>query len=232
PEFEQLAAMEAGKNLISVRRGDNTAREEPGEFVSGNYFNTFGVGAFAGRVLTDDDDHPGAAPTVVMSYQAWRANYASDPSVIGATFYLQSQPVTVVGIAPAAFYGDRISNNPPAFWIPLSVEPLLRQANSILRQADESWLYALGRLKPGVDASSLQQKISVNLRQWIATEDAYTKYGIATKIPKLHVVLTPGGAGIEDLQQKTGKELYLLLAVSGFVLLVACANVANLLLAR
>lgn len=216
PEFEQLAAMEAGENLVSVRRGDTTAQEEPSEFVSGNYFNTFGVGAFAGRVLTDTDDKLGAAPVVVMSYHAWRADYAGDPSVIGATFYLQGRPVTVVGIAPAEFYGDRISNNPPAFWIPLSAEPLLRQANSILRQADESWLYALGRLKPGVDAGPLQQKISLNLRHWIAVESAYTKYGISTKIPKLHVVLTPGGAGIEDLQQRTGKELYLLLAISGF----------------
>jgi predicted permease len=232
PEFEQLAAMEAGKNLISVRRGDGIAREERGEFVSGNYFSTLGVGAFAGRVLTDADDQLGAAPSVVMSYQAWRADYSSDSSVIGATFHLQSRPVTVVGIAPAAFYGDRISDNPPAFWIPLSAEPLLRRANSVLRQADESWLYALGRLKPGVDTGPLQQKISVNLRHWVATEDAYAKYGIANKIPKLHVVLTPGGAGIQDLQQRTGKELYLLLAISGFVLLIACANVANLLLAR
>ena len=232
PEFEQLAAMEASRNLISVRQGESAAREEPGEFVSGNYFSTFGVGAFAGRVLTDADDNLGAAPVVVMSYQAWRTDYAGDPSVIGATFNLQSQPVTVVGIASAPFYGDRISNNPPAFWIPLSAEPLLRKGNSILRQADESWLYALGRLKPGVDAKLLQQKISVNLRHWIASEDAYTKYGIATKIPRFHVVLTPGGAGIEELQQRTGKELYLLLAISGFVLLVACANVANLLLAR
>src|SRR5260370_19810783 len=194
--------------------------------------STLGVGAFAGRVLSDADDQTGAAPAVVMSYQAWRADYASDPSVVGATFYFQSQPVTIVGIAPGAFYGDRISDIPPAFWITLSAEPLLRRTNSVLRQADESWLYALGRLKPGVDTGPLQEKISVNLRHWVATEDAYTKYGISNKIPKLHVVLTPGGAGIQDLQQRTGKELYLLLAISGFVLLLACANVANLLLAR
>jgi predicted permease len=231
-EFEQLAAMEAGGDLISVRRGESEAREQPGEFVSGNYFSTLGVGAFAGRVLTDADDELGAAPVAVMSYQAWRTAYAGDPSVIGATFYLQSHPVTVVGIAPAAFYGDRISNDPPAFWIPLSAEPVLRQSNSILRQADENWLYPLGRLKPGVDQGRLQQKISVNLRHWVAAQAAYTKYGLSSKLPKMHVVLTPGGAGIQDLQQATGKELYLLLAISGFVLLVACANVANLLLAR
>ncbi len=231
-EFEQLAAMQAAQSGISVRRGDQTAREETSEFVSGNYFRTLGVGAFTGRTFTDDDDKLGAAPVVVMSYQAWQSGYAGDPSVIGSTFYFQSRPATVIGIAPPAFYGDRISSNPPAFWIPLSAEPLLRQTNSVLRQPDESWLYALGRLKPGVALGPLQQKISANLRQWILTQAAYTKYGISGKAPKLHVVLTPGGAGIQDLQQTTGKELYLLLAISGFVLLVACANVANLLLAR
>ena len=224
--------MESGADPVSVRRGNNTAKEEPSEFVSGNYFATFGVGAFAGRMLTDADDLKGAAPAVVMSYQAWRSEFAGDPSVIGATLYLQSQPVTVVGIAPAGFFGDRFSSNPPAFWVPLSVEPLLRKENSTLTHSDENWLYVLGRVRPGVATGPLEQKISANLRQWIVTQDAYSKNGIQAVAPKLHVVLTPGGAGIQDLQQKTGKELYLLQILSGFVLLVACANVANLLLAR
>jgi predicted permease len=232
PEFEQLAAVQAGADPISVRRGDSIARPEPSEFVSGNYFSMLGVGAFAGRTLADADDKLGAAPVAVMSYQAWQSEYAGDSSVIGATLYLQSQPVTVVGIAAAGFYGDRISISPPAFWVPLSVEPLLRKANSVLQQSDECWLYALGRLKPGVAVGQLQQKISENLRQWVSKEDAYTKYGIAQRVPRLHVVLTPGGGGIQELQKKTGDELYLLLAISGFVLLMACANVANLLLAR
>src|SRR5262249_36627168 len=188
--------------------------------------------AFAGRTLADADDKLGAEPAVVMSYQSWQSDYAGDPSVIGGTFYLQGQPFTVVGIAPAGFYGDRISSNPPAFWIPLSIEPLLRKANSVLQQPDECWLYALGRIRPGVALEPLQQKLSANLRQWVRSQDAYAKYGISERVPKLHVVLTPGGAGIQDLQQKTGREVYLLLTISGFVLLVSCANVANLLLAR
>jgi len=107
-----------------------------------------------------------------------------------------------VGIAPAAFYGDRISNNPPAFWMPLSIEPLLRQANSILRQSSQSWLYAIGRLKPGTQVGPLQQKISANVRRWIATDDSYTREGVSARLPKVHVLLTPAGAGIQDLQRK------------------------------
>ena len=232
PEFAQLAAMQAAHNPISVRRGNNTALAQPSEFVTGNYFSTLGVGAFAGRTLTDADDQPGAAPAVVMSYQAWQSDYGSDLSVVGTTFYLQSHPVTVVGIAPPGFFGDRISPNPPAFWIPLSAEPLLAQANSILHHPDECWLYLLGRVRPGVALGPLQEKISSHLRQWIAVQAEYKKDKTARFLPRLHVILTPGGAGIQDLQDKTGNELYLLLTVSGFVLLVACANVANLLLAR
>jgi predicted permease len=232
PEFAQLAAMQAAHNRISVRRGNNTAQAEPSEFVTGNYFSTLGVGAFAGRTLTDADDQPGAAPAVVMSYQAWQSDFGSDLSVVGATFYLQSHPFTVVGIAPPGFFGDRISDNPPAFWIPLSTEPLLQQANSILHHPDECWLYVLGRVRPNVALGPLQEKISSHLRQWIAVQVEYKRENAAEIIPRLHVILTPGGAGIQDLQEKTGKELYLLLTISGFVLLVACANVANLLLAR
>src|SRR5262249_25045559 len=95
PEFEQLAAMQAGPGPISVRRGNNTAQVQTSEFVSGNYFSMLGVGAFAGRTLADADDKLGAEPAVVMSYQSWQSDYAGDPSVIGGTFYLQGQPFTV-----------------------------------------------------------------------------------------------------------------------------------------
>ena len=232
PEFEQLAAMQAGQPLISVRRGGSAAESRHGEFVSGNYFNTFGVGAFAGRVLTEADDQASAAPAAVMSYQTWQSDYASDPSVVGATFYLQSQPVTIVGIASPGFFGDRITPNPPAFWIPLSAEPLLNQGNSILHQPIAGWLYLLGRIRVGVTVGPLQQKISANLRQWLLTQDEYLSHGFPALIPKVHVVLTPGGAGIQSLQQQTDKKLYLLLSISVLVLLVACANVAKLMLAR
>ncbi len=232
PEFEQLAAMQAGPASLSVRRGPDPAQSKSGEFVSGNYFSTFGIFAFAGRVFSDEDDQPGALPVAVISYQAWQSDYAGDPSVIGGTFYLQSQPVTVVGVAPPDFYGDRITANPPAFWVPLSNEPLLSGANSVLHQPIASWLYVLGRLRPGVAIAPLQQKISANLRQWMLTQEDYLGHGFPAIIPKVHVVLAPAGAGIQMLQRQTDKELYLLLSISALILIVACANVASLMLAR
>ena len=232
PEFQQLAAMQSGGGEMTVRRGSEPAKSERSEYVSGNYFTTFGIGAFAGRMLTPGDDTPGAAPATVMSYWAWQSDYGSDPSVVGSTLYIQGQPVMVVGIAPPRFFGDRIRSRPPALWIPLALEPLIERENTNLRVPASNWLYAVGRVRPGVGIGPLQAKISNTLRVWLRTQDTYTRNGGSTVIPRQHVVITPGGAGIQNLQQETGKGLYLLMAISALVLLVACANVANLLLAR
>jgi len=232
PEFERLAAMQAGGNSMIVRRGSEPAKSEATQFVSGNFFTTFGIGPYAGRVLTDKDDTAGAAPAVVMSYQAWQSDYGGDPAVVGSTFYLQGKPTTVVGIAPPGFFGDRIRSGPPAIWIPLANEPVIEEKNTLLHVPDSNWLYVVGRLKPGVSVAALTDKMSSRLREWLAQEPRYSVNGGASIIPKQHVVIVPGGAGIQNLQKETGKGLYLLMAISALVLLVACANIANLMLAR
>jgi predicted permease len=232
PEFEQLAAFQSGHGLFNVRSGGATAKAEGGEYVSGNYFSTFGLGAYIGRMLVPSDDAPGAAPVAVLSYQAWQVAHAGDPKVVGSTFYIQGQPFTIVGVAPPGFYGDRIDSNPPALWIPLNDEPVIERETSLLKQPDTNWLYALGRVRPGTNPGSLQAKISNELRQWMYTQPAYNSKGNETQIPKQHVVVVPGGAGVENLQQETGSGLHLLMTISGLVLLVACANIANLLLAK
>jgi predicted permease len=231
PEFEELAAFQSGHNTVNVRSKAGI-KPEVAEYVSGNYFSTFGLEAFAGRIFQTSDDVPGAAPVAVLSYQAWQVAYASDPGVLGSTFYIQNQPFTVIGISPPGFFGDRIGGDPPALWLPLNDEPYIERETSILKQADTNWLYVLGRLKPGVNPGSLQAKLSSNLRQWLATQTAYTINGGDTQIPKQHVIITPGGAGIQNLQQEAGSGLRLLMAISALVLLVACANIANLLLAK
>jgi len=232
PEFEQLAAFQAGHNTMSVRVGNSLAKPELTEYVSGNYFSTFGVGAYAGRMLQPSDDVPGAAPVAVISYAAWQSAHAADDNVVGSTFNIQNHPLTIVGIAPPGFFGDRINENPPAFWIPLNTEPLLEGETTILKVPESNWLYALGRVKPGVAPKALESKISNTLRQWLATQPSYTRNGGDKELPKQHVVLTPGGGGIRNLQEETGDGLHLLTWISALVLLVACANIANLLLAR
>src|SRR5215472_5819515 len=115
PEFSQLAAFQATTTDLSVRRSGARGAAEPfvGEFISGNYFSTFGLGAFAGRVITPEDDKPGSAPVTVMSYRAWQQHYGGDPSVVGATVTINTVPYSVAGIAPPGFFGDQVRADPP-----------------------------------------------------------------------------------------------------------------------
>ena len=232
PEFEQLAAVEAGGERFSVRSGNAAARPLRAEYVSGNYFNALGVGAYAGRPLSENDDRPEAAPVVVLSYKAWQADFAGDPSLVGSTIYIQRSPFTVAGIAPPGFFGDRISAFPPDMWMPLASDAIMEGPQSSLAQKDEDWLYALGRVRAGTNTGVLQAKLSATLRHWLLTRPKYIENGGAAEIPKQHVVLSPAGGGIQKLQEQTGKGLRLLMILSSIVLLIACSNVANLLLAR
>jgi macrolide transport system ATP-binding/permease protein len=235
PEFQQLAALQAGGGSLSVRRGSTPAQPMRSEYVSGNYFAMLGVGAFAGRPLVANDDKTGAAPVIVLSYSAWQSNFAGDPAIVGSTVYVQTHPFTVAGIAPPGFYGDRIVEHPPDVWLPLSNEPTIEGAGTSLwnqGHEDTQWLYLLGRVQPQTNIAALQSKLSAKLRQWMSSHAEYTTGGGAALIPRQHVVLVPGGGGIQRLQHQTGKGLRILMILSSVVLLIACANIANLLLAR
>jgi macrolide transport system ATP-binding/permease protein len=140
PEFEQLAAVQAGGGAYDVRSGAAPAVRLRGEYVSGNYFSTLGVGAFAGRPFSDNDDTPGAASAIVLSYRSWQTNFAGDPGIVGSTVDIETHPFTVVGIAPPGFFGDRVIAFPPDFWLPLSSEPAMEGANSSLLDLDTDWL--------------------------------------------------------------------------------------------
>ena len=235
PEFEQLAAVQAGGSSLSVRNGSSPAKPLRSEYVSGNYFATLGVGAYAGRPLIPADDKAGASPVLVLSYASWQSDFAGDPRIVGSTVYLQTHPFTVTGVAPPGFFGDRIIERPPDLWVPLANEPTIEGAGtSLWSQGDEdtAWLYLLGRVQPQANIAALQARLSSELRQWMSAHVGFTANGGAARIPRQHVVLLPGGGGIQRLQDQTGKGLRMLMILSSVVLLIACANIANLLLAR
>jgi predicted permease len=234
PEFEELAGIQAGFHFrpVTVRR-DGVGVEPKsvmGEFVSGNYFRTFGLKADRGRLLGDADDVPGAPMTAVMSYDTWQREYAGDPSVIGSTFWVNTKAVTVVGIAPQGYYGDRMSNTPPDYYLPIESMPVVAGV-SYVHEPDASWLYIVGRLKPGVAWAPLQDKVNALLKQIYAHRFKASKHDQKI-LAKTHATLTPGGAGIQQLQEDYASHLRLLMWVAGLVLLIACANIANLLLVR
>jgi predicted permease len=235
PEFEELAAMQAGFTYrpVVIRRGgtQENARSVMGEFVSGNYFRTFGLQPEAGRLFTDSDDVQGAPFTAVMSYETWAHDYGADPTVVGSTFFVNTKPVAVVGIAPEHFYGDRLTSTPPDFYLPIESMPPLANVTYV-HDPDGTWLYMIGRVKPGISRPQLQAKLSGLLRQVLATTRAYSSDKDKSELPRAHLVLTPGGAGIQAMQAEYASHLKLLMWTAGLVLLIACANIANLLLAR
>ena len=235
PEFEELAAMQAGFGYrpVVVRRDASGAQAQSvmGEFVSGNYFRTFGLRPSAGRLLMDSDDAKGASMTAVMSYETWQRDYLGDASVVGSTFWVNTKPVMVVGIAPKGFYGDRLMSTPPDFYLPMETMTVLASVPYV-HDPSVSWLYIVGRVKPGVAMVPLQEKLSAVLRQEFATTRLFSSAEGKALLPRAHVVLTPGGAGIQGMQEEYGAHLHLLMWVAGLVLLVACANIANLLLVR
>jgi predicted permease len=231
-EFSEMAAFQGGSASLSVRRNGANGPAEPfdGEFVSGNYFSTLGVGAFAGRPIAPADDQPNAAPVAVMSYRAWQQHFGLDPSVIGAAFTINQAPYTVAGIAPPGFFGDRLRPDPPDFWLPLATEPALDRQNSILRTGAH-WLYIIGRLKPGARPAGISPEVTAGLQQFLRAQPDLTAQD-RSKIGKQQIQIAQAGGGVNSLQSETTAGLRLLTVISALVLLIACANIANLLLAR
>jgi macrolide transport system ATP-binding/permease protein len=235
PEFEELAAMESGYawRPITVRRSgpQTVAKSVVATFVSGNYFRVFGLSPAAGRLFFDADDQKGAPITAVMRYDTWKQDYAGDPSVVGSAFFINTKPAIIIGVAPKGFYGDRIDTNPPEYFLPMnSMDEVI--GAPYFTDPDTQWAYLIGRVKPGTSLAALQAKASTLLKQQFEPLKTFTDQRAKQVLPRTHVVLTPGGGGIQNMQDDYKDHLKLLQWIAALVLLVACANIANLLLVR
>lgn len=227
--FAELAAFSAVQPQFGIRRAGSPgpAQSYPGEFVSGNYFSMFGIRAYAGRTLTPDDDRAGAPRVAVMSYRLWEQRYGSDPSIIGSVFNLNDKPFTVVGITPPGFFGDTLRNNPPDFFLPLNTEP-----EGDLNEYSNHWLELIGRIRAGAIPASIESHMRVELKQWLRSHWGEMSANDRAKFPEQTLFLSPGGAGISAMRDEYEHWLQILMMVTGFVLLIVCANVANLMLVR
>jgi predicted permease len=237
PEFEQLAAFQGGSSEFSARQSETNQPARPlrGEYVSGNYFSTFGIQAYAGRTITPADDQPSSAPAAMLSNRVWQQEYASNPKVVGSTFMLDGHPFTIVGITPPGFYGETLRSDPPDIFLPLQQEPQIVGKNSILKQSN-SWLRIIGRLRPGTKPDGLAARFTTIMRDWVVTDlgAEFPQFLPQIKIilPKQNINVIPAGSGVAAMKGDYEASLRILLAVSCLVLLIACANIANLLLAR
>src|ERR1700757_2606209 len=235
PEFIDLAALQAGNAPLGVRRQGSQAPADTrnGEFVSGNFFKTFGVQPWIGRLMTDDDDQEGAPPVAVMSYRIWKEKYGSDPSVVGASYQINGHSFTVIGVAAPGFYGAKLAGwGMPDFWIPLTTELLIDGETARLKRPNGNFLDLIGRVRPGVNPKSLEAELRVEFHDWLASHVADMEPGEKQLWQKQTLHLTPGGAGVAALRDEYEDGLKLLLIAAGCVLLVACGNLANLMLAR
>ncbi|HVT97087.1 MAG TPA: ABC transporter permease [Acidobacteriaceae bacterium] len=236
PEFSSLAAFQAGGFTFGVRRGQSDRVPKPlrMEMVTGNYFSTFGVGAFIGRTLLPSDDQPNSPPAAMLSFRTWQQQYGSDPSIVGSTFIIGDQPVTIVGITPPGYFGETLRANPADLWLPVNQEPNFRKGNSLLHRF-QAWLRVIGRVKPGASTATTSQRMTALLRTWLVNDSgmpADWMPGIKANLPKQNISVIPAGAGVATMKESYQASLNILLAVCCLVLLIACANIANLLLAR
>ncbi len=232
--FDGVCALQSESLQVSARRsGSGAGQPVRSKLVSGTYFGVLGVQAALGRTISPDDDSPSAEPVAVISFRYWRDALHGDGSVIGSSIVLNRAAVKVIGVAPAEFSGETLQPDPPSLWLPLSALRLFEPSPLLLDKPDAHWLYLMGRLKPGVSKKQAEVRLTAGLQTWLSSrEGAAMSPERKDEISTNYVELTSGGGGIRHMQQYYARMLGLLLGISGLVLLITCANIANLLLAR
>jgi predicted permease len=227
----------AAHNLTGVNlaaRGQTLGAD--GMLVSGSYFPTLGLQPAAGRLLTPDDDRtPGAHPVVVLSHAYWTSHFAESPAVVGETLIVNGTAMTVVGVAPRGFEGTTLGTRPHVF-VPISMRETLLPGWKGLDNRRSYWAYLFARLKPGVTMAQAQAALDPPYRAIITDIEAPLQTGLSDQTMQRFktkpLTLEPGERGQSDVRSEARAPLLLLLGVTALVLVTACANIANLLLAR
>ena len=227
----------AGHRIFGVNL---SYRDEPvpgdGMYVSGSYFPTVGIRPALGRLLGPDDDQTiGSNFVTVLSYGYWQAHLGSDPGVVGRTITVNGQALTIVGVAPQGFEGTTLGSRPYVF-VPISMRGVLTTGFSNFEDRRDYWIYVFGRLKPGVSLAQASAGLNALYHPILTDVEAPLQKGMSdqtlTRFKAKQVVLAPGWRGQSFMQRMAKTPLLMLFSVTGIVLLIACANIANLLLAR
>lgn len=204
-----------------------------GRMVSGNYFSVLGLQPAAGRLISDTDDTAEEAnPVVVLAYEYWQRKFALSPSIIGKDVRLDGSPFTVIGVAPAGFDGDVVGEQ-MALFVPLSMQPQIIRGRHWRNSANISWLSLIGRLRPKFTPAQAEANLNIVFQQAVrGNYGASLSSDDLKAIRDLHINVSPGGRGLSEMRSDYRVPLLLLMGIVGLVLLIACVNVANLLLAR
>ncbi len=207
-----------------------------GELVSGNYFDVLGVQPTVGRVFSPDDDRvPGAQPVVVLSYPYWTRHFGSDPSVLNKVLLINNVEMTVVGVSQAGFFGVQVGQTPDMF-VPMMMTPQMTLNRSTLDGWNDYWMKVLARRKPGISEKQAEAGINAVYRPLLEEQLPQIKSAWnedkRQKFLNKKILLSSGAHGRTIVQRDSGSQIITLFVMVALVLLIACTNVANLLLAR
>ncbi|HTA46688.1 MAG TPA: ABC transporter permease [Bryobacteraceae bacterium] len=227
PVFSTLFGYFNGRNKTLAIRGQATSAGA--EYVTGEYFRGLKVSPVTGRLISSEDDRPGAAPVAVISFATSQNRFGGAPNAIGQSILVDNVPFTVIGVAPPEFFGVDPAAAPDLY-LPLHTNVLLDGARAARMYSDGNfyWIEMMGRLRPGVSMAQAQAALAPRFHQWVAATASTD--GERAKLPAL--MLNPGAEGLGSLHRQYSKPLYVLLAMVGLILVITCANIANLLLAR
>ncbi len=238
--FTGLAAHRVfGANLAFKGRA---AESSSGTLVSGSYFPLLGLRPALGRLLGPGDDQaPGQSPVVVLSHRYWRKTFNEDPSVLNQALTVNGEPMTIVGVAPDGFDGTTLGPQPSVF-VPITMRDLMEKAfasskgPTVFENRRSYWVYVFGRLKPGVTVGGAETALNMPYRGILNDVEAPLQKGMSDQTLKRfrdkEVTVVAGPGGQSSVRRESAVPMRLLLGVTGLVLLIACANIANLLLAR
>ena len=232
--FTDVTALASMPNEVHGTIGESSESEAiQARLVSGTYFSTLGVHPILGRTFTEDDDRiPGSSPVAVASYAWWKRRFGGDPSIIGKKMSVGPTVYTVIGVAPAEFFGTTVGESPDV-WIPLSMQELLPPSWKGLHDKLFQSLYIIARRKPGLSVEEAQANLNLRFQRFlheiIGSQPTQKQLD---DIQRAFIELTPGALGISRLRAQFSNPLRILMAAVGLVLLIACTNIANLLLAR
>ena len=209
------------------------------ELVSGTYFSTLGVNPALGRILTPEDDLvPSGHPYVVLNYNYWKSRFAGDPQIVGKSLILNDYKMTVVGVAQAGFDGVELGFSPKIF-IPIMMQRqiIVGSPEDMLKERRNRWVNAFGRLKPGISQQQAKSALQPFMHSMLESEVQMPAFSHASKYDrdeflKCWIDVLPGSQGRSYVRSQLSTPLWVLMAITGAVLLIACANLANLLLVR
>ncbi len=235
--FQGVCAFASFPVMVSVRSGSTSggpATQATSHLVSGTFFSVLGADPVLGRAIgPEDTETSGRNAVAVISHRYWQQDLAADPNVIGRTLAINGTLFTIAGVMPASFYGVALNEQAPDMWLPITMQPQVMMQPEMLDSSDLYWLHIMARRAPGVSVASAQAWVSAQWQQFTTErEGARISPTRRQEISRNFIELLPGGAGISHLRSEYQGPLAILMGIVAIVLLIACANLANFLLAK